>query len=160
MSPAYPHLLVNHLPVGAALAATILLAVAVWRRTLEGAVYGYVALVAVALLAIVTFVTGNFAPPALEHVPGVARDRITFHQVAGLAAMIVAVLTGLLASIPLVLTDIATRRGVLIAYLVLALVLDAVFAFTASSGGAIRHTELMLVVKYMVSLAGTRVPGL
>ncbi len=143
MSPAYPHLLVNHLPVGAALLATVLLAVAAWRRTLEGAVYGYVALVAVALFAIVTFVTGNFAPPALEHVPGVARDRITYHQIAGLAAMIVAVLAGLLAAIPLVLTDIATRRGVLIAYLLLALVLDGVFTFTANTGGAIRHTELL-----------------
>jgi hypothetical protein len=143
MSPAYPHLLVNHLPVGAALAATVLLAVAAWRRTLEGAVYGYVALVAVALLAIVTFVTGNFAPAALEGVPGIVRDRITFHQIAGLATMIVAVLVGLLASIPLVLTNIATRRGVLVAYLIAALVLDALFAFTANAGGLIRHTELL-----------------
>ena len=143
MSPAYPHLLVNHLPVGAALVATVLLAVAVWRRTLEGAVYGYVALAAVAFFAILTFITGNFAPPALEHVAGVAHDRITYHQVAGLAAMIVAVLAGLLAAIPLVLTDIAARRAVLIAYFIIALGLDAVFAFTASTGGAIRHTELL-----------------
>jgi hypothetical protein len=143
MSPAYPHLLVNHLPVGAALAATVLLAVAIWRRTLEGAVYGYVALVVVALLAIVTFVTGNFAPAALEGVPGIVRDRITFHQIAGLATMIVAVLVGLSASIPLVLTSIATRRGVLLAYLVAAIALDALFAFTANAGGAIRHTELL-----------------
>jgi hypothetical protein len=143
MSPAYPHLLVNHLPVDAVLVATILLAVALRRRTLEGAVYGYVALVAVALLAIVAFVTGNFAPPALEHVPGVSRDRITFHQITALATMIFSVLVGLLACIPLVLTNIAARRGVLIAYLVLAIVLDAAFTFTAGTGGAIRHTELL-----------------
>jgi hypothetical protein len=143
MSPAYPHLLVNHLPVAVALVATVLLAVAVRRRTLEGAIYGYVALVAVAVLAIATFITGNFAPPALDHVPGIARDRITFHQIAGLATMIVAVLVGLLASIPLVLTNIATRRGVLIAYLILSVGLDAAFAFTANSGGMIRHTELL-----------------
>jgi hypothetical protein len=143
MSPAYPHLLVNHLPVEGVLVATILLAVALWRRTLEGAVYGYVALVAVAILAIVAFVTGNFAPPALEHVPGVSRDRITFHQITALATMIVSVLVGLLACIPLVLTNIAAKRGVLIAYLVVAIVLDAAFAFTAFTGGAIRHTELL-----------------
>ena len=101
-----------------ALVATILLAVAVRRRTLEGAVYGYVALVVEALLAIVTFVSGNFAPPALDHVAGISRDQITFHQITGLAAMIVSVLVGLLAAIPLVLTNIATRRGVLIAYLI------------------------------------------
>ena len=134
MSPAYPHLLINHLPVGAALVATILLAVAVWRRTLEGAVYGYVALVAVAVLAIITFITGNFAPPALEHIPGISHDRITFHQISGLATMIVAVLVGLLASIPLVLTNVATRRGVLIAYLVLAVVLDAAFRSRRPAG--------------------------
>jgi hypothetical protein len=143
MSPAYPHLLVNHLPLGAALAATILLAVAVGRRSLEGAVYGYVALVAVALLAIVTFVTGNFAPQALDGVLGISRDQITFHQIAGLTTMIVAVLAGLLACIPLVLTTIATRRAVLIGYLVVAVGLDVLLAFTANAGGAIRHTELL-----------------
>jgi hypothetical protein len=143
MSSAYPHLLVNHLPVAGALVASILLAVAVRRRTLEGAVYGYVALVATAVLAIVAFVSGNFAPPALENVPGVSRDHITFHQIMALATMIVSVLVGLLASIPLVLTNIAARRGVLIAYLVVSIGLDAAFAFTASTGGAIRHTELL-----------------
>jgi hypothetical protein len=119
--------------VDAALAATVLLAVAAYRRTLEGAVYGYVALVAVAGLAILTFVSGNFAPPALADVPGISRDQITFHQITGLAAMIVSVLVGLLASIPLVLTNIAAKRGVVIADLILALVLDAVFVYTAAS---------------------------
>jgi hypothetical protein len=144
MSPAYPHLVVNHLPVCGALVASILLAVAVRRRTLEGAVYGYAALIATALLAIVAFVTGNFAPPGLADVPGISRDNITFHQITALATMIVSVLVGLLASIPLVLTNIAARRGVLIAYLVVSIGLDAAFAFTASTGGAIRHTELLL----------------
>ena len=143
MSPAYPHLLVNHLPVGAALAASVLFAVALKRGTLEGAIYGYAAQVLTAVLAIVTFITGNFAPPALAHVPGVALDRITFHQISGLATMIVSVLLGLLCCIPLYLTTIAAKRGVLIGYLVLSLGLDALFAFTASSGGAIRHTELL-----------------
>jgi hypothetical protein len=32
---------------------------------------------------------------------------------------------------------------VLIAYLILSIGLDAAFAFTASTGGAIRHTELL-----------------
>ena len=49
----------------------------------------------------------------------------------------------MLASIPLVLTNIAARRGVVIAYLIAALVLDGAFAFTANTGGAIRHTELL-----------------
>jgi hypothetical protein len=143
MSPAYPHLIVNHLPVAGALAASVLLAVAVRRRTLEGALYGYVALIVVAALAIVAFVTGNFAPPALDRVPDASRDRITFHQITALATMIVAVLVGLLACIPVVLTDIAARRGVLLAYLAVSIGLDAAFAFTASTGGAIRHTELL-----------------
>jgi hypothetical protein len=143
MNPAYPHLVLNHLPVAGALVATILLAVAVRRQTLEGAVYGYVALVVEALLAIVTFVSGNFAPPGLDHVAGISRDQITLHQITGLGAMIVSVLVGLLAAIPLVLTNIATKRGVLIAYLIASIVLDGAFAFTAFTGGAIRHTELM-----------------
>ena len=76
MSPAYPHLIVNHLPVAGALVASILLAVAVRRRTIEGAVYGYVALVVEAVLAIVTFVTGNFAPPARTSAPAATREPI------------------------------------------------------------------------------------
>jgi len=143
MSPAYPHLLVNHLPVDGVLVATILLAVALRRRTVEGAVYGYVALVVVGVLAIIAFISGNFAPAALDHVPGISRSQITLHQISGLAAMILSVLVGLLSAIPLVLTNIAARRGVLIAYLIAALVLDGAFAFTAFTGGAIRHTELL-----------------
>jgi hypothetical protein len=95
------------------------------------------------VLAILTFVSGNFAPPALAQVPGISRDQITFHQITGLAAMIVSVLVGLLASIPLVLTNIAAKRGVIIAYLILTLVLDGVFVYTAATGGMIRHTELL-----------------
>ena len=142
MSPAYPHLLVNHLPVVVALVASALLAVAVWRGTATAAMYGYVAQMTVAALAILAYVTGNFAPPAVEHVAGVATDRITFHQVTAAAAMIVSVLVGLLSFVPVYFPSITARRGVVIAYLVLSLALDALFAFTASTGGAIRHTEL------------------
>jgi uncharacterized membrane protein len=142
MSPAYPHLLVNHLPVVVAFVATVLLAIAVWRGTLVSAQYGLYAQVAVGALAIVAYITGNFAPPAIQHVPGVAVDRITFHQITAAAAMILSVLVGLLCSIPLYLTNLAARRGIVIAYLVLSIGLDALFAFTASTGGAIRHTEL------------------
>jgi hypothetical protein len=142
MSPAYPHLLVNHLPVVVALVASVLLAVAVWRGTAISAVYGYAAQMAVAVLAILAYVTGNFAPPAVEHVPGVAVDRITFHQITAAAAMIVSVLLGLLAFIPIYLTSITARRGIVITYLVLSIGLDALFAFTASTGASIRHTEL------------------
>jgi uncharacterized membrane protein len=142
MSPAYPHLLVNHLPVVVAFVATVLLAIAVWRGTLISAQYGLYAQVAVGVLAIVAYITGNFAPPAVQHVPGVAVGRITFHQITAAAAMILSVLVGLLCSIPLYLENLAARRGIVITYLVLSIGLDALFAFTASTGGAIRHTEL------------------
>ena len=142
MSPAYPHLLVNHLPVVVSLVAAVLLAVAVWRRTLISMQYGLYAQIAVALLAIVAYITGNFAPPALDHVVGAATDRITFHQISAAAAMICSILLGLLCSVPLVFTELAAKRGVVITYLILSLGLVVLFAFTASSGGAIRHTEL------------------
>jgi hypothetical protein len=95
------------------------------------------------VLAIITFITGNFAPPALDHIAGISHDRITYHQISGFVAMVLAVLVGLFASIPLVLTNIANKRGVLIAYLVATLILDGVFIFTAGTGGQIRHTELL-----------------
>jgi uncharacterized membrane protein len=142
MSPAYPHLLLNHLPVVVSLVAAVLLAVAVWKRTLISAQYGLYAQIAVALLAIFAYVSGNFAPPALDHVAGAATDRITFHQVSAAASMISSILLGLLCSVPLVFTELTEKRGVVIAYLVLSLGLVALFAFTASTGGAIRHTEL------------------
>jgi uncharacterized membrane protein len=142
MSPAYPHLLVNHLPVVVALVAAVLLAVAAWRGTLISAQYGLYAQVAVGALAIVAYVTGNFAPPAVAHIAGVSADRITFHQITAASAMILSVLLALLCCIPLYLTTLAEKRGIVITYLVLSLALVALFAFTASTGGSIRHTEL------------------
>jgi hypothetical protein len=142
MSPAYPHLLVNHLPVVVALVASVLLAVAVWRGTAIAAIYGYAAQMTVAVLAILAYITGNFAPPAVERLAGVAADRITFHQISAAVAMIASVLVGLLSFVPIYFPSLTARRGVVIAYLVLSIGLDALFAFTASTGGAIRHTEL------------------
>jgi type IV secretory pathway TrbL component len=143
VSPAYPHLLLNHLPVVVALVASVLLAVAVWRGTVTAAIYGYGAQMAVGVLAILAYVSGNFAPPALDHVAGgVPVDRITFHQITAASAMIVSVLVALAAFVPIYMTSIAARRGIVIAFLVLSVGLDALFAFTATTGGAIRHTEL------------------
>jgi uncharacterized protein YacL len=142
MNGAYLHLLVNHLPVAGILFTTVLLGVATVRRTPESAEYGYAGLVAVGVLAIVAYITGNFAPPALAHAPGAALDRITYHQITAAVGMILAALVAVLAWIPLVLTGIATKRGVLIAYLVLAVALDVLFAYVASTGGAIRHSEI------------------
>lgn len=142
MSPAYPHLLVNHLPVVVAFVASVLLAIAVRRGTAVAAIYGYGAQMTVAVLAILAYITGNFAPPAVEHVAGVAVDRITFHQITAAAAMILSVVLGLLSFVPIYFPSITARRGVVITYLVLSVALSCLFAFAASTGGAIRHTEL------------------
>jgi hypothetical protein len=142
VSPAYPHLLVDHLPVVVALVATVLFAIAVRRGTVISAIYAYGAQMTVAALAILAYITGNFAPPAVEHVAGVAVDRITFHQITAAATMILSVLLGLVSFVPVYFPSLTARRGVVVTYLILSLALSGLFAYAASTGGAIRHTEL------------------
>lgn len=143
MNFAYVHLTLNHVPVLGVVFGLALLAAAVFRRneTLRRA--GWVTLVAVALVALPVYFTGEGAEDIVEDEPGVSHDTIKEHEEIALVALIGMEVLGLLCLAGLLLS----RRGgappswMGTGSLVLALVVAGLMAATAERGGRIRHTE-------------------
>jgi uncharacterized membrane protein len=143
MNAAYVHLTLNHIPVLGVPFALALLAAAVFRRneTLRRA--GWVTLVAVALLALPVYFSGEGAEEIVEHEPGVSHDNIEEHEEIALVAIIGMEALGLLALAGLVLSRRAAGAPSWMGpgSLLLALAVAGLMGLTAYRGGKINHPE-------------------
>ena len=135
--------MLNHFPVvGLAFVLAILLW-GVFRRNASLMKAGFGALVAVAVLAIPAFLTGEPAEKIAEGLPGVAHANIERHENIAQAALVVTLAAGVAA-----LAGLLFSRGKAVAAwcsssaLVLALIAAGLMAWTANLGGKVRHTEI------------------
>ncbi|MDB4906099.1 MAG: hypothetical protein JWO05_883 [Gemmatimonadetes bacterium] len=143
LTGAHLHLLVNHVPIiGAFFALALLVASYFWspdvlRRT------ACAVLIATALSAWASDLSGDSAAGALRGMPGVRRDDIRAHeQVAG-TALLVGGLLGVLALAALVRwrrNPIPARAAH--AMTLATVVVGALMAYVGLLGGRIRHTEV------------------
>ena len=143
MSIVHLHLLLNHFPVLGVLFVTLLLLLALVRRSNELARLSLVSLAIVGVISILVFFTGEPAQEAIEHLPGFSERLVDRHEDAALAATIVTGCVGALALSAL----IVYRRRTLPRWLTLFVFVAAVGAtglmgYTANLGGQIRHTEI------------------
>jgi len=137
MSDAYPHLLINHLPIVGALLALPLLALALWTRE-RGAVAAAALVLALAGGgAVAALLTGEPAEEAVEHLAGTDEAALEIHEERAEVATILAVLAAL--------AGLAAARGegrARAAAAALATASAAGMAWVGASGGPIRHSEL------------------
>jgi len=143
MNTVHLHLLLNHLPVVGTLIGTLLLAVALLRRSDE---LGRVSLGLFALLGVIAlavYLTGEPAEDAVEKLPGFSHGVVDRHQDAALVATIVVGLVGTFALASLLFyRRRALPRWVTVLGFGAALVASSAMAYTANLGGQIRHTEI------------------
>jgi hypothetical protein len=146
VNPAYAHLLVNHVPiVGAALSIPLLL-IALWRREEPGVFLAAVVVVVIAGVgALAAERSGHAAEGIVEDLPGVEERLVEEHEERGEAAMWVALASAALGVVTLAL--VWRRSGPVPAWcpallLVAALATTTAMAWTALSGGEIRHPEI------------------
>jgi uncharacterized membrane protein len=143
MNPAHLHLVLNHFPVVGLVFALAFLAWGVFRRNQSITKAGFAALVAVALLAIPAFLTGEPAEEIAEGLPGVAHSIIEQHENAAKAALVATLAAGIAA-----LAGLWFSRGKAVgawcssSALLLSLVAAGLMAWTANLGGQVRHTEI------------------
>lgn len=134
------HLLINHAPLFGTIFGTLLLALALWRRTELTRTALYV-LVLSGFAAIVVFLTGEPAADALANAPEALVDR--HEDLAGVATL----LTGISAAAALV-TLLLSHRSAAVArwmsgtVLALGLGASALLGWTANLGGQINHPEV------------------
>lgn len=144
MNSAHWHLILTHVPVVGMVLATLLLAAA-WRipnDAVKRLALGVV--VAMALLALPTYFTGERAEDVVERLPGVSASAIDLHEDAAGYALAAIGVAGIVALAGLALS--ARVSGLLGRFvagtLVLAVLSAGVLAWTANLGGRIRHPEV------------------
>ena len=145
MDLAHLHLVLNHVPVTAAVFGFVVLGLGILFRSAHVRNVGLGLLVVSALTAIPVYLTGESAEEVVEGIQGASESFIDKHQSAAEVSLGLAMVSGaiaLAAMIPLRMAY-ARFRGFLVTGALLASVLTcASMAWTANLGGQIRHTEI------------------
>jgi uncharacterized membrane protein len=144
VNAAHLHLMVNHLPLFAALFAGALLAAGLLRRHKALSDAGLVLAVVAGMGAFAAAQTGERAEGIVENLPGVTEAAIENHEEAAEAAMFTAIALGVLALAALALPArmAGAKRAATLGSLAVALVAFALVGRAANLGGMIRHTEI------------------
>lgn len=147
LSPTHIHLLLNHFPTIGFLIGLGLFIAALIANSDDLKRAGLVIFVAIALLTIPTYVSGNAAQETIQGSPGVSQTLIATHESAALLALTFMEITGAMAWLGLLRYRRIKRlsRHNLTAVLLVALVTMALVTRAANIGGEIRHPEIRAV---------------
>ena len=144
MPGAYPHLLLNHIPLFGSLAAFLLLAAGAKRKSADLVKAGLLILVLSGLGTVATYFTGEPAESVVKDLPGVSRDAIEEHEEAALFALIGLLVGGAWAAVVWFRyrhDPVFPPKPIVVLALFSALVL-AITVRVALLGGEVRHSEL------------------
>ena len=143
MNTVHLHLLLNHLPVVGTVIGTLLLAVALVRRSDELGRTSLGLFALLGLIAVAVYLTGEPAEDAVEKLPGISDGLIDRHQDAALVAtMVIGVIGAFALGALLIYRRRTLPRWVTLFGFAAALVGSSAMAYTANLGGQIRHTEI------------------
>jgi uncharacterized membrane protein len=142
MNGAHLHIMLNHFPVIGLIFSLGLLAASLYRRDDAIGRAGLVALVAIALVAIPVYLTGEAAEEVVEGFTFVSDEVIEPHEEAGLITFIALEGIGVIALLGLVISrGKRLARGLVPAALVMNLIAAVWIGYTAYLGGKIVHRE-------------------
>ncbi len=143
MNGAHLHLVLNHSPIVGLIFSLVLLAAALYRKSPELTRAAAVALIAVAVVAIPVYLTGEPAEEIVEHMPGVAEEILERHETAGRVSLIALEVLGAVALLGLVVSRGAPAlpRWLGPTLLALGLAASAWAGWTSNLGGQITHEE-------------------
>lgn len=144
MNPAQVHLMVVHVPVVGLLGVAILLAAGNLLRNGSLLHAGYVFLLLSTLCAGAAYLSGPGAWESIREGLDPLADQVETHAVLGRGLLVGLVLASLLAfnAVLQVLQGLKTPRWQHLLILASVLALSGLGAWTAHSGGSIRHPEL------------------
>jgi uncharacterized membrane protein len=143
MSLVHLHLFLNHVPVIGTLVALFLFAAAIFLREAVSMRFALGFSVAIALVAVAVYFTGEPAEEAVEKLAGVSERIIEQHEEAAELSTIAMSMFGALALVALVIfRKRRMPRWVGAAGFAGTIVLSALMGWTANLGGQIRHTEI------------------
>lgn len=144
MNLAHIHLMLNHIPLIGIGFVTLLLIVAILRRSNELINVVLIFVILVALWAIPVYLTGEPAEEIVEDLPGVSEQLIEEHEEKAEVAFIFVEVTGALALITLLARRFSERFGhkLTVLTLLVLIISGGLMAWTANLGGKIHHPEI------------------
>ena len=143
MNAAHLHIILVHLPVILVPTATILLAVALWRKQSAIANTALSLFVAATVFVVPAFLLGDDAEEIVEDLPGISEDSIEEHEEAADVAFWITLFAGGVALLSLAVSKKAPglHHTSLKALVLVGTVASGALAYAASEGGRIRHPE-------------------
>ncbi|HVD60868.1 MAG TPA: hypothetical protein VNC11_08350 [Gemmatimonadaceae bacterium] len=143
MSFVHLHLMASHIPVIGVLLLLPLLLVALIRRSDELAKLGLWGIALIAVAGAAVYLTGEPTEEGIQSLVGFSKPMIEQHEEVALIATILFCIAGILAVFALYRSRKSSLpRGVVIAALISMVGISGAFAYTASLGGKIRHSEI------------------
>lgn len=144
MNAAHFHLIVNHMPLFAALFGGLILAAGVLRKQEALAKVGLLLAVLTGVGAFVAVESGESAEEIAEEIAMVTESAIHEHEEAAEVALFASILLGVVALTALAVPEkyAAVKRAATIGSLAMTLVAFGLLGRAANLGGFIRHTEI------------------
>lgn len=143
MNIAHLHLIVTHLPIVGAIAATMIVVYALARFMPSTRDLALASVLLVGISGIVAYATGGGAEKILENL-GVAEATMEKHEASAMLALVSSLVAAGVAIVTwLVRRNVRLEKQLLIGLLLLMLAVDAAYARTGFLGGSIRHTEVL-----------------
>lgn len=143
MNEAHLHLILNHIPILGSVFGFLTLGVGLLRKNTSLIQWGLVVFVAVMLVTIPTFLTGDGAEEVVEDLTGINEALIKDHEEAADLALWSTIGLGVAAAISMAMAVKKHRyAGILTqATFFLSLVVVGLMVWTGYLGGQIRHSE-------------------
>lgn len=144
MEPVHLHLFTNHVPVIGAFFGALVLIIGMARKSPPTLAAAYLIFLLSAVLGLVAYFSGEGAEHAVENLPGVTHDLVETHEDIGKFTLAGMILLGLISIFGLFRSKnhYDKIKSIAMVSLVVALASFAVGAYTAYTGGLIRHTEI------------------
>ncbi|HOY12479.1 MAG TPA: hypothetical protein PLY70_05035 [Saprospiraceae bacterium] len=144
MDQTHIHLLITHLPIFGSILGGIVLAHAIWTKSIDTMIAAYYLFLISAAGAGIAYLTGEAAEESVENLQGVLDSNIEAHEEFALFALISLIILGLASVVGLFLTfkKSPLTRTTAIIILFLSLLSFGLVARTGYLGGQIRHTEI------------------
>lgn len=144
MIGAYPHLLVNHLPVLGTIFGIIILGTGMFLRNDTVKQTGLGTLVFAALSAALALLTGDPANEVVKTLPGISETFIEYHENMAYLSLWILIPSGVLSAMAFysIWKKEKAAKNLVIVAMVLSLITAGTMSFVGKTGGQIRHTEL------------------
>lgn len=144
MEPVHLHLLTNHVPVIGAFFGALVLLIGMARKSPPTLAAAYWIFLFSAALGLVAYFTGEGAEEAVENLPGVTHNLVETHEDIGKFTLVALIILGAISVFGLIRSrnHYDKIKTIAMVALVVALAGFGIGAYTAYTGGLIRHTEI------------------